>query len=284
MNTHAAMEEFDNLQNQYFKLTELLARKQPCVLATVTETFGSTPQKPGSSAIFNKKGLLDGTVGGGLIEHQVQEKAKEAITHKQSVYCNFDLNDDILQEESVICGGGMRILIDASPEKHQPVFEALTESLNKRMAGVLVTKASYISGGELNLERFWITTENKEQEDKAFDPEIALEIKQMLKNSAAQNIRKIETDKESFTFLEHLVPLPRLIIAGAGHIGKALAHLGKLIDFEVVVWDDREDLANENNIPDADMLLTGKLDDVFGKIKAGDDTYVVIVTRGHRQD
>ena len=45
------------------------------VLATVTGTEGSTPQKPGSSALFNQKGLIAGTVGGGILEGKVQEIA-----------------------------------------------------------------------------------------------------------------------------------------------------------------------------------------------------------------
>lgn len=278
------MEQFLHQKNQYIKLANVLAQKQTIVVATVIEAFGSTPQKPGSSAMISKDGLMEGTVGGGLVEHQVQEKAKTAMKLKESCYCSFDLNDDILEEDSVICGGGMSILLDAAPEKHQSAFKALAESLNKRTAGVLVTNASYNNSGELNLERFWISSENAEQAEKDFTADIAQEIKEMLKSSVSTDLKKIITEEQNFIILEHIIPLPRLIIAGAGHIGKALAHYGKLLDFEVLVWDDRKEFANEKNIPDADLVLSGNMKEVLGKIKAGRDTYIAIVTRGHKQD
>ncbi len=56
-------------------------------------------------------------------------------------------------------------------------------------------------------------------------------------------------------FLEPVSPLPELIIAGAGHIGKALSHLGKLIGFEVTVIDNRSEYANNYNLPDADHII-----------------------------
>jgi xanthine dehydrogenase accessory factor len=85
-------------------------------------------------------------------------------------------------------------------------------------------------------------------------------------------------------FLESVVPLPQLIIAGAGHVGKAVSHLAKLLDFEVTVWDDRPEYANKTNLPDADKILSGKLDESIAKLKVAKDTYIVIVTRGHKND
>jgi len=85
-------------------------------------------------------------------------------------------------------------------------------------------------------------------------------------------------------FLESIVPPKRLIIAGAGHVGKALSHLGKLLDFEVTVWDDRPEYANKTNLPDADKVLSGSLDESLGNICADKDTFIVIVTRGHKKD
>jgi xanthine dehydrogenase accessory factor len=78
--------------------------------------------------------------------------------------------------------------------------------------------------------------------------------------------------------------MARLIIAGGGHIGQALAHLASLLEFEVTVVDDRSDFANENHIPDADHLVVKDIGSAMSEMVYGPDTYVVIVTRGHRQD
>jgi xanthine dehydrogenase accessory factor len=56
-------------------------------------------------------------------------------------------------------------------------------------------------------------------------------------------------------FLEPLVPLPVLYLFGAGHISLYLARLAKLVDFRVVVIDDRPEFANQERFPEADETI-----------------------------
>jgi xanthine dehydrogenase accessory factor len=85
-------------------------------------------------------------------------------------------------------------------------------------------------------------------------------------------------------FVELLLPLPRLIIAGAGHVGRAVARLGKLLDFGVTVIDDRPEFANAENIPEADEIVVGDIAASVGAIEDSPDNYFVVVTRGHQKD
>jgi xanthine dehydrogenase accessory factor len=85
-------------------------------------------------------------------------------------------------------------------------------------------------------------------------------------------------------YLEFIKPRPHLVIAGGGHIGKALAHLGSLLAFEVSVVDDRPEFASESHIPDADHFLVKDIGSAMKEIETGPDTYIVIVTRGHTHD
>jgi xanthine dehydrogenase accessory factor len=80
------------------------------------------------------------------------------------------------------------------------------------------------------------------------------------------------------------VPLPRLVIAGAGHIGRALSHLGRLLDFEVTVIDDRKEYANPVNLPDADHIIVKDIGEAMQEEKKDNNTYIAIVTRGHNHD
>ena len=81
---------------------------------------------------------------------------------------------------------------------------------------------------------------------------------------------------------------PELVIVGAGHIAVPLARLGKLCDFSVTVLDDRPQFANQRRFPDADEVLTTPLRETMRDwVAAGrmdNDTYVVLVTRGHQHD
>jgi xanthine dehydrogenase accessory factor len=74
------------------------------------------------------------------------------------------------------------------------------------------------------------------------------------------------------------------VIVGAGHIGRALAHLANLLDFEVTIIDDRSEFANSDNIPEADHIIVNDIGESLKKFKKNNDTYVVIVTRGHKDD
>jgi Xanthine and CO dehydrogenases maturation factor, XdhC/CoxF family len=72
------------MKNIYLQFLDHQSDKSHLVLATVTRTQGSTPQKPGSSALFSKRGLICGTVGGGVVEGRVEKLAQAAIVSKKS--------------------------------------------------------------------------------------------------------------------------------------------------------------------------------------------------------
>jgi xanthine dehydrogenase accessory factor len=80
------------------------------------------------------------------------------------------------------------------------------------------------------------------------------------------------------------LPTGRLVIIGAGHVGRALANYAKDVDFEVTVIDDREEYCNPTLIPRADRHMTGRLDDVLPALDVDSQTFCVIVTRGHNHD
>ena len=76
----------------------------------------------------------------------------------------------------------------------------------------------------------------------------------------------------------------KLIIAGGGHLGAELYTLGKFLNKYTVIVDDREEFASKERFPEADELLWG---DVYENIKnysLDENSYVVIVTRGHEHD
>ncbi|HEX3358532.1 MAG TPA: XdhC/CoxI family protein [Tepidisphaeraceae bacterium] len=84
-------------------------------------------------------------------------------------------------------------------------------------------------------------------------------------------------------YIEELGPPPSLIIAGAGHVGHALAHLANTLDFRVTIIDDRPDYISADRFPNA-TRITGDIEAELRKLAIDASTYVVIVTRGHRHD
>lgn len=84
--------------------------------------------------------------------------------------------------------------------------------------------------------------------------------------------------------IEPIIVKPTLYIMGAGHVGQALARVGKTIGFRIIVVDDREEFANRKKFPDADEILLLDFTKVADEIEVDQSSYVVIVTRGHQND
>ena len=84
-------------------------------------------------------------------------------------------------------------------------------------------------------------------------------------------------------FVEPILPQPRLYLFGAGHISMAVARAAQGVGFEVNVVDDREAFANHERFPMAQNVYTS-YEEAFEKIQPNGTSYLVIVTRGHKED
>jgi xanthine dehydrogenase accessory factor len=84
--------------------------------------------------------------------------------------------------------------------------------------------------------------------------------------------------------LEAHEPPATLLIVGGGHIGKALATIGDLCGFSVVVVDDRPEYANVERFPEADRVICADFAEALREFPIDPNTYIVTVTRGHRHD
>ena len=262
-------------------VSKIIEKSGPIVLGTIIKTQGSTPQVTGVSAVFNRDGLMLGTLGGGVLEGEAQSRALEAWNRKESILFDYSLDADIDSEEGAICGGSAIILLEYCDPHHQDVFKVLTKSIQDREAGTLITFLTKSSSQCILVERIWM--ESRSIETGAFSKKIR-PFKHDIQKAISENSLIYLEHADPVVFIQPLIPLPRLVIAGAGHIGKALAHLGNLLEFEVTVIDDRKEFCNSENIPDAHHLVVSNIGDAIRLDPKTEDTYLVIVTRGHRDD
>jgi xanthine dehydrogenase accessory factor len=84
-------------------------------------------------------------------------------------------------------------------------------------------------------------------------------------------------------FVEPILPQPRLYIFGGGHVSTAVAKIASLAGFWIGVVDDRASFANAERFPMAGEIYTS-WEDAFAKLQPNASTYIVIVTRGHKDD
>ncbi|MDA8126971.1 MAG: XdhC/CoxI family protein [Deltaproteobacteria bacterium] len=85
-------------------------------------------------------------------------------------------------------------------------------------------------------------------------------------------------------FIEPLLASPTLFVFGGGHISLPLARIAKLVDFRIVVIDDRPEFANAERFPEAAETISGDLAAAMERLAVNGSSYIVIVTRGHQHD
>lgn len=94
-------------------LLEFLAQEPtPKALLVVYETHGSTPVKAGAVMAVDQNGRTIGTIGGGCGEHSVMMKAYSLIGTGGRCCMTVDMSNDIAEEEGMVCGGQMRVLVE----------------------------------------------------------------------------------------------------------------------------------------------------------------------------
>jgi xanthine dehydrogenase accessory factor len=249
-------------------------------LATVVRTESSAPQAPGASAVLSIAGLEAGTVGGGVLEARVEAIAREALQDGKARLMTFRLDADPSDMEGAICGGAATVLIDPGVGRHRDVFAKALEGFHGRRPGYLIAEINTAAGGSVRVERSWVPAD--EAASGVPDVLSAVAIDDFTADLA--HYPALARNGDRWAFVELVQPLPRLIIAGAGHVGRAVARLGGLLDFSVTVVDDRPEFANKDNIPEADDIIVGDIGGSLATIEPSTRNYYVIVTRGHQKD
>jgi xanthine dehydrogenase accessory factor len=176
------------------ELTRLRNLGQKCALATIVQVRGSIPSFESAKLLVREDGSMIGTIGGGCVEAEVWNAAREVIATEKPKHMSFSLGQDAAYDNGLICGGQLDV------------------------------------------------------------------------------------------FVECITPQPAALIFGGGHISKSLAKVLNLAGFRVSVADNRETYANRERFPEAAEVYAEEYEDLYPKLNVNESTYIVIVTRGHRDD
>jgi xanthine dehydrogenase accessory factor len=85
-------------------------------------------------------------------------------------------------------------------------------------------------------------------------------------------------------FIEPILPTPRMIIFGAGHISTQLSKIAAIAGFKTTIVDNRPAYANAERFPEAEAIYSDSFEHAFESLHPNENTYIVIVTRGHQED
>jgi xanthine dehydrogenase accessory factor len=273
-------------ENEYLARTfnEQLEKNSPVVLISIISLEGSTPRHSGTKMAVGADGKCYGTIGGSLIEAAAIQEAKKALSAKKSKIMSYELTGKDATDPGMICGGKAEILLDyfAASKVNQDYsrlwrdavakgkdFYILTQIKNHDDATDVIGHAILYSDGTVSgnatLEEADIHTLKTELHNISTTAVLSLgDVKVMV-----DRVRKLKT----------------VYCFGAGHVAVPTAHLAALVGFRVVVLDDRIDYANAERFPDAqEICVVTDFNRALDGLDIDEDSYIVIVTRGHLYD
>jgi xanthine dehydrogenase accessory factor len=178
----------------YEEIVKLRQEGRRGAVATIVNVRGSVPSFRTAKMLVRDDGSIVGTIGGGCVEAEVWQAAREVMEEEKPRTLSFDLNHDPKYDTGLVCGGTLDV------------------------------------------------------------------------------------------FIEPILPPAILYILGAGHIAHSLYKVAMIAGFSVVVADDRSSYANRERFPDAHDVRTGDFADILSRLRLNSTSYMVIVTRGHKDD
>ena len=258
------------------------------VMATVVRTSGSTPQKPGARLLVREDGSAVGTLGGGCVEGDIWFAARMLLKEGGPAQVrDYELNEDLAAVDGLICGGTMYFLIDPirEPGDLLPFAEEVVAAYDGGVPVAVGTLMAAAPGSDLAIGAKILIRENGATEGSLGDGELdAGAIKRASQLMALGRQEYVKTDAGNEYFLEAYTTPPRLILAGGGHVSKAIAPIAASVGFNITVIDDRQEFSNAERFPEADEVYTEDFVSALERLPINANTFIVIATRGHRYD
>lgn len=278
----------------YAEIVKALKNKETLVLATLITRVGSAPRGVGAKYLIREDGTSLGSIGGGCVEAEVWQEAREVIKKGEGGVLHFKLTAEQLAQGGLICGGNIDVFLEPLEEAFLPIYQEVMRIKQKGGSAILATVIS--------LDEAFPRGEGSKALIKASGEKIGslldgqeLEQKILSQSEALLRVKKpvvwvLTSEREETRWkkmdvlLEPIFCEPTVFIFGAGHISQQLCPLAKRVHFKVVVIDDRELFANRERFPEADEVIVTEFEKCFDRLPIDDSSYIVIVTRGYLYD
>jgi xanthine dehydrogenase accessory factor len=261
----------------------LLKQGRSLVEATVIRQQGSTPRGTGAKMIVAQGPVLEGTVGGGLLEGEVIRTSQTVLHTGRSQILSFDLTGQDAAAMGMICGGCTQVLLDFMPADAGAVqlFEQRLHAMETEKPGHFLT---IIHGSEDRIAAtdHCLIAGNGEPFEPCGLPQHVLE---QLRGDKAQKTLRVIATEDGVVVVEALAQLRSAYFFGAGHVVLYTARFAAQVGFRVVVIDDRAAFADPERFPQAARTLAiPDFHQAFDDLEIDENAFLVIATRGHIHD
>ncbi len=251
---------------------------QSIALATVIQTWGSSPRRAGAKMALTPDGKITGSVSGGCVEGAVFESGVEVLKSSKPQLLHFGVADETAWEVGLACGGSIDIFVKPLDTK---LFKSLHSVLVDEQPAVLVTivrGADEILGREMLVRDDGSATGTLSNE---WDGKVLELARETLARGESQRLMLGDSIE---IFLEVILPPPTLIAVGGVHITIALMALAKTLGYRTVVVDPRSAFGSEARFPHVDQLIQLWPDEAFQQIPLTRSTAVAMLTHDPKLD
>lgn len=273
------------MKKLYRIMAELLQQKESFAVATIFDQTGSAPRTAGAKMLVRSDGSIIGSVGGGRLEADARKLAQKVLASGELLIQPFDLAGKDVAEMDMICGGKGEILIDfvSAEDMHNlPIYQAAADCMERREKAWLITAFSndINNNGEMRqqclVKRDGSLVGNFEGEPDFLD--------KLVTGPGKISIHAEILAGQRF-LVEPIRPAGTVYIFGAGHVSQKIAPLSENVGFNTVVIDDRAEYASRGRFPEAaEVKVIPDFQKCVPALGIDQDSYLVIVTRGHLHD
>lgn len=276
-------------------LNEILQSGNSLLLSTIISHHGSSPRGTGARMAITSNRHQIGTIGGGQLEEGLHEKYSQFLESQNSIILYFVLSEAEAANLEMICGGSISLLVDPISSENAALvvmYEKIHQTVIEQKIGWLFSYLPDTARQDSPLKCF---VSSDQQINGTWTPDFIfiegvpeeISFDGNLIKLSGLDLKKPQVLKSGKTriFFEPIGQRSTVMIVGAGHIAQKLAPLTTMVGFQTVVLDDREDFISELRFPAIDKrILLGNFDHVFEEMNIDDQTFIVIVTRGHQFD
>lgn len=217
-------------------------------LATVVETWGSSPRPVGSHLILNDQGMMEGSVSGGCVEGAVISALEEVMAGAEPRILEFSVTSEQAWQVGLSCGGRIRVLVENVDAKIHLVEELLSTDHELLLTTDVRTGESKVIAADAGVHQSGFAEEN-----------------------------------DGTIFQQFLVQPLELIIIGAVHISQAMVQMAKTLGISSKVVDPRTAFAQQERFPETELIADWP-DDVLHGLNITSGTAIVTLTHDSKLD
>jgi xanthine dehydrogenase accessory factor len=247
-------------------------------LATVVQTWGSSPRRPGAKMAITLDGGIAGSVSGGCVESAVIEAAVDSLKTKEPRLLHFGVADETAWEVGLACGGSIDIFVKPlDPD----FFESVRSTLRDEQEAVAVTM---ISGPPEILGREMLVLEGRRVAGAPVAEWYEAVLKLAAETLSQGTSRRARLNGSAEVFLEMISAPPTLIAVGGVHVAVALMSLSKKMGYRTIIIDPRRAWGNADRFPNVDQLVQAWPDDAFRQIRVTHSSAIAMLTHDPKLD